>query len=247
MSDSGSLSRVEPNLMNCGSLTFLNLSFVVLSKHRTMLSMSSINAESERWSTGGSHSILKECNISRKLELVTFKELTGVDADENWSMKMTLQTTVSEDSTSDKSLTLGRRNFLKAILNVICTLAVSADVESSASCVYDNDTLSCLEEGRFKENLVRLTTYLHCICWKAVLDREVKTGLSFCNKRNTGTPMRVVGDKTCNNCGLSHLTLLGPFPPIGMRKDKVNIVFEGLPQCPAVRMGFLNVTGCTLE
>lgn len=151
MSDSGSLSRVEPNLMNCGSLTFLNLSLVVLSKHRTMLSMSSINAESERWSKGGSHSIFKGCNIPRKVGLVTFKELTGVDADENWSIKMTLQTAISEDSTSDKSLTLGRRNFLKAIRNAIWTLAVSTDIEGSASCVYDNDALSCLERGRFKK------------------------------------------------------------------------------------------------
>lgn len=154
MSDSGSLSRVEPNLMNCGSLTFLNLSFVVLSKHRTMLSMSSINAESERWSKGGSHSITEGRNIPRKVELVTFKELTGVDADENWSIKMTLvQTTISEGSTDDKSLTLGRRNFLKGIRNAIWTLAVSADIESSASCVYDNDALSCLERGRFRKKV----------------------------------------------------------------------------------------------
>jgi len=54
---------------------------------------------------------------------------------------------------SDRSLTLRRRNFLKAILNAICTLAVSADIESSASCVYDNDTLSCLEGGRLEGKL----------------------------------------------------------------------------------------------
>lgn len=48
--DSGSLSRVEPNLMNCGSILFLNLSLVVLSNAWTIVSRSSRNAESERWS-----------------------------------------------------------------------------------------------------------------------------------------------------------------------------------------------------
>ena len=48
--DSGSLSRVEPNLMNCGSFLFLNLSLVELSNSWTIVSRSSRNAESERWS-----------------------------------------------------------------------------------------------------------------------------------------------------------------------------------------------------
>ena len=48
MSDISSLSRAPPNLMYCGSLTFLNLGFVVLSKQVAMWSTSSANFDSDK-------------------------------------------------------------------------------------------------------------------------------------------------------------------------------------------------------
>jgi len=48
MSDVTSLSRDPPNLIYCGSSTFLNLGFVVLSKQVAIWSTSSTNFESDR-------------------------------------------------------------------------------------------------------------------------------------------------------------------------------------------------------